>query len=295
MFNGAAYYVGILLIPQRYQAVNGASASRAGVLLLCATLVAPLFAFMGGAISGRFPAKTWIAGLIMTVAAVLILVAVATLSSLPVTKSISNEGFGFQVLLGAGLGMFSPVSYMVLMNTATNMELAPGTGALNMARSFGGTIGVAVTTAVHNNYLSKHLKDIVPPEVAESLKHSLLGLGNLNSDEVTQIREVFGHAYNEEFRVTTAFSAAGVVTCLSLAIVLYWRRNDPPANETIATAQALEAEKKAAKAAKVAEQVVEQTTSEPKSNSVSDEKQPEEISTATPASTKGDGEILATK
>ncbi|KAH8426659.1 uncharacterized protein LDX57_004393 [Aspergillus melleus] len=111
LFTGFAFYTSIILLPQRFQAVNGVSASRAGVLLLTLTLCLPFFSLVTGMILSK---KSEITFFLYSFGSALILISTACLSDLPVEKAMSDSQYGFQVLMGAGLGVISTTQYIGL-------------------------------------------------------------------------------------------------------------------------------------------------------------------------------------
>lgn len=50
---GACFYAAIILLPQRFQAVNGISAQRAGIDLLSFTIVSPVFSGLCGVLLAK--------------------------------------------------------------------------------------------------------------------------------------------------------------------------------------------------------------------------------------------------
>ncbi|KAL4861954.1 hypothetical protein BDV12DRAFT_203491 [Aspergillus spectabilis] len=116
LFTGFAFYTSIINLPQRFQVVNDISASRAGVLLLTMTLMTFTLLIFGS-------------GLIF--------------SELPDDHAVVDRQYGFEVLMGAGLGIVSTTQYVTLEMTFPARDMGAGTGAMNMLRAMGGCIGLA--------------------------------------------------------------------------------------------------------------------------------------------------------
>jgi hypothetical protein len=110
---GFAFYTSIITLPQRFQAVNSTSASRAGVLLLALTLCLPFFSLLTGAVLGKNPQWTMHVFLLGTA---LILTATACFSDLDTAGggAVADRQFGLQVIMGAGLGVVSTAQYFAL-------------------------------------------------------------------------------------------------------------------------------------------------------------------------------------
>jgi hypothetical protein len=111
---GFAFYTAIIILPQRFQAVNHVSASRAGVLLLTLTLTLPLFSLISGAILAKKPEMAYS---ILIFGAALVLTATACFSDLSVDHAVSDRQYGYEVLMGSGLGALSSTQYVALKLT----------------------------------------------------------------------------------------------------------------------------------------------------------------------------------
>ena len=101
-FVGAPYTIAIVQLPQRFQAVNAISPLGAGIRLLPFTFSAPCGSFS----ASFFASKPKIPPLLLLLlAAALQIAGSASLSTLPVGLAVSPAQYGYQVLLGYGLGM----------------------------------------------------------------------------------------------------------------------------------------------------------------------------------------------
>ena len=120
MTSGFIFYVAIIEIPQRFQIVNDLSAEHSGILLLPMTIVTPVFATVAGAAAGKKPhLSEWIT----LGGSLLSLVATALMGSLPTGISIPTAQYGYQVLLGAGLGLIMPPIFLILRLTVPQVRL----------------------------------------------------------------------------------------------------------------------------------------------------------------------------
>ncbi|OJJ60253.1 hypothetical protein ASPSYDRAFT_201631 [Aspergillus sydowii CBS 593.65] len=223
LFNGFTFYTSIIILPQRFQAVNAVSASRAGVLLLTQTVVSPFFSLFTGVFLSKKPKMTFFSIILGTA---LLLTATACFSVLPQTQSVCNQQYGFQVLMGAGLGMVSPSQYVALKMTFPERDTAAGTGAMNMLRAMGGCIGLAICDAL----LSSRLEDDLPPVLMGDSDLISLARGSLSSavsgmtdGQLTLVRRVYGRGYDDGFRVMIAFAAVNVLVAGLLGLTVYRR------------------------------------------------------------------------
>ncbi len=223
LFTGFTFYTSIIILPQRFQAVNAVSASRAGVLLLTQTVVSPFFSLFTGVFLSKKPKMTFFSIILGTA---LLLTATACFSVLPQTQSVCNQQYGFQVLMGAGLGMVSPSQYVALKMTFPERDTAAGTGAMNMLRAMGGCIGLAICDAL----LSSRLEDDLPPVLMGDSDLISLARGSLSSavsgmtdGQLTLVRRVYGRGYDDGFRVMIAFAAVNVLVAGLLGLTVYRR------------------------------------------------------------------------
>ncbi|KAJ5405759.1 MFS general substrate transporter [Penicillium sp. CMV-2018d] len=233
---GFAFYTAIIILPQRFQAVNHVSASRAGVLLLTLTLTLPLFSLICGGILSKKPEMTYS---LLIFGAVLVLTATACFSDLSVDHPVSNGQYGFEVLMGSGLGVLSSTQYVALKMTFLNRDTATGTGAMNMLRAMGGCIGLAVCDAMLSSRLDKDLPMVLSdnPELISIAKESLNTATGFSADQLALVRQVYGRGYNDGLQVMIAFAGANVVVA-GLLILNTYRRGGIDA--MVAAAQASE-------------------------------------------------------
>ncbi|KAL5041193.1 hypothetical protein BDW71DRAFT_192216 [Aspergillus fruticulosus] len=212
LLTGFAFYTSIINLPQRFQIVNDVSASRAGVLLLTMTLVLPLFSLVAGAVTAKAPQLTFT---LLTFGTVLILTSTACFSNLPDDHAIAGRQYGFEVLMGAGLGIVSTTQYVTLKMTFPSRDMAAGTGAMNMLRAMGGCIGLGICAAMLSSRLDNDLAGVLPGRSADQIqlaKNSLQGGTNgFSAEEIAGVRRVYGRGYDDGFQVMIAFAGANVV------------------------------------------------------------------------------------
>ncbi|KAL4964021.1 putative MFS multidrug transporter [Aspergillus stella-maris] len=212
LLSGFAFYTSIIILPQRFQAFNDVSASRAGILLLTLTLSFPFFTFVAGAVLSK---KPQLAFHLLILGTSLILASTACLSTLSNNRKGSNSQYGFEVLMGTGLGIITTTQYVVLKITFSNLDMAAATGAMNMLRALGGCIGLAICAAMLASRLEKDLPSALPGSSAEQIQaaRNSLHQGNngFSPDEIAAVRMVYGQGYDDGFRVMIVFAGANVL------------------------------------------------------------------------------------
>ena len=118
---GVCFYASIVLLPQRFQAVDGMSPMSAGIHLLPFTIVSPLFSIVCGVVLGKAQKS---AIYLMMAGAALTVVGVALIGSIPSgATSLSPEVYGYEVVLAAGSGFMMPPLIMMLKTEFNDADL----------------------------------------------------------------------------------------------------------------------------------------------------------------------------
>jgi MFS family permease len=169
----------LFLVPFYLERVLGHTASETGLLLspvpIALAIIAPLAGALTDRVGPRLPTT-----LGMAIAAVgLLSLALVPMPKLLVTLPIL-------AMLGAGLGLFTPPNNSSIMRVAPRERLGTAGGVLNMTRSIGTSLGVAMTGAVLALLLSEALGqpvastvDAPPAQLYLALRGSLLFLAAL--------------------------------------------------------------------------------------------------------------------
>lgn len=211
---GMPFYVIFVQLPQRFQTVNFTSAERAGILLLPATLVSPVGAMFSGLAAKKIPIET-----ILIVSTSVVMVAIGLLSSLPTYEHVWPGMYGYEILIGLGLGLTSPPYFMMIATSVKEKDIAVATGALNMVRTLGGCVAVAICSAVHREYLNGALPAILSSEQIAQIGDSNGFVTHLPEPLKSDIGNIFGRSYNKQFHVMLAFTGLNVIVTIILALV----------------------------------------------------------------------------
>lgn len=99
------------------------------------------------------------------------------------------------------------------------MSQAVAMGAITQIRVLGGTIGLAVCTAILNKHVRHSLSLVLPPQQISGILQSASSISNLDVTAEKAVRRVFAEGYNQQMRIMTYFST--VVFFVSL---LAWER-----------------------------------------------------------------------
>ena len=105
---GCCFYAAIILLPQRFQAVNGISAAQAGITMLPFTILSPFFSMVCGMLLSKVPrcaALVLVGSSTITIAGITLL---GSLSAMSAPLSITPKVYGFEMILAVGLGFMMP-------------------------------------------------------------------------------------------------------------------------------------------------------------------------------------------
>ena len=208
------FYVIFVQLPQRFQTVNFTTAERAGILLLPCTLVAPIGALVAGLATKKIATEyVYIAG------TAVICIGTGLLGSFPTGTHLHAYPYGYEIIVGIGLGLASPPGYMLLSTSVAQKDTSVGTGALNMMRTLGGCVAVAICSALHREYTSDRLKIYLSPEQIAAVQTSGVALARIPEAEKSNVAGVFGESYNRQFLIMTAFTGFNFLIAILLAIV----------------------------------------------------------------------------
>jgi EmrB/QacA subfamily drug resistance transporter len=169
----------LFLVPFYLERILGYSATDAGVLLTPIPVALAIFAPVAGTLADRVGARPpTVAGMALSAVA-LVALAASPVPSLAFTLPIL-------ALLGIGLGLFTPPNNSSVMRAAPANRLGTAGGVLNMTRSVGTSLGVALTGAVLALLLSEEAGqqvvstiDATPAQLYMALRGAFLFLAVL--------------------------------------------------------------------------------------------------------------------
>lgn len=203
---------------QRFQAVNNATPSHAGVQLPTLTLTTLVFSFLAGAL---MPHRKPPVEYIILIAASLTAIGIGLVSCLPTGMMTLTAIYGYEVILGAGLAAVMPASYFLLKIHVPEEDIASATGVSNTARTISGCISFFIRTGLLHNSTDTRLAHILTPDQLAAIKESLANIESLSTEETREVRETFGNAYHRQFRVLVAFALCNVLVAGLLVLAVH--------------------------------------------------------------------------
>lgn len=206
---GLAMFGAISYIPLFAQDVLGRTATNSGIILMPMVIGLVIVSIISGQIisrTGRYKALA-VAGTAIVAAGILWL---STMNAGSTNAQLAER----MVVMGVGLGISMPIFNLVVQNAFSHTRLGVVTSSIQLSRSIGATIGVALMGTILNNQLA----------------HNLAGLGTkLNAN---QLSNVSGASLNPFIRnalsqsITRVFLIGGLIT--SLAFFASWLLREVP-------------------------------------------------------------------
>jgi EmrB/QacA subfamily drug resistance transporter len=182
---GMAMFGAMLYIPLFAQDVLGRTATNSGVILMPMVLsLVPASIFTGQIVSrtGKYKVIT-IFGMALTTVGLLWMSTVS-----PATTN--SELILHMVAVGIGLGIAMPVFNLVVQNAFPHSRLGVATASVQLFRSVGATVGVAVMGGILNSGLARRIGDIVSDPSIKQLSDSsnkALDYTNLHAGQLQQV------------------------------------------------------------------------------------------------------------
>ncbi|KAF1968563.1 MFS multidrug transporter-like protein [Bimuria novae-zelandiae CBS 107.79] len=215
MLSGFPYFVVIYSLPTHFQVVNNHSALASAIALLPMLGSAAVGATIAGAISSKknntFP--------VMMTGAVLMLIGTATLSTLDSVNHTQAKAYGLQVFVGLGFGLTVSTSSMIASVESEFRDNAVAQGIVAQVRVFGGSIGIATSTAILGIKQRQQLlgTGLLTPSQLQSLRDTM---SSLAPDAIVAVKQAYTDAFDDVLVVCSIISGV----CL-LVTIGCWQRS----------------------------------------------------------------------
>lgn len=215
----------LIQIPQRFMTVYGLSPFNAALRLLTFGAFVPAGSSIAAALMGKLKIPPCF---IILAGAALQLVGAILLSDIPTDTVIHPRQYGFQILLGTGIGFvacglillvpfamekrdlgksFASVGCSYYFRLSLTIK-AVGTASISQFRVLGGLISIGIATSLSTPYLRTHLTDVLPPELAYSVLEKTENMYSLPIEVREGVKAVFGKSFNLQIKMVIGFSAA---------------------------------------------------------------------------------------
>lgn len=208
---GFPYIALTIVIPERFQIVNGESVLMAGVHILPLLAACAVGSFLGGAISSKRNNTS----ITLVLASCLQLLGVGLMILVSHTDSEPESQYGFQAIFGLGVGLsFSAATIMTNIMASEDSERASAQGAVSQARVLGGCIGLSVCTVVFNDHVNKYPDDHLSDKQLDDLHRTPLSGLQLPLDLRDLVKDVYGGAFAQEIKIMVLVCAVMVLVSL---------------------------------------------------------------------------------
>ncbi|RDL33234.1 MFS general substrate transporter [Venustampulla echinocandica] len=219
---GYVQFSAVFSIPLRAQLVDLQTPVQAGIRLLPLVSATAVGSLIGGGAS----AKKNLTFYTMSIATALMMVGTGLLSTMPSDGSQTNAHYGWEVILGLGLGMsVSTATFMTSMEVEF-VDHAVAQGTVAQARILGGSFGLVASTIIMNNHMETSLKGAVTDEVLGKLFISPFSILDYGAIPALLFRESYISAFAQDMKLALYMSVVGFVTSLCI-----WQRHPPTVQE----------------------------------------------------------------
>jgi EmrB/QacA subfamily drug resistance transporter len=152
---GMAFFGAIIYIPVFAQLVLNFSATNAGIILL--PMIVGLT--IGSIVIGQVVNRTGKYKIFIISGLFIATIGVFTLTGLTPSSGYVDMAWRMAIA-GVGLGMAMPIFNLAVQNALPQKDLGAATSSIQLFRSIGGTVGLAIMGGLLNNFLANKITDI---------------------------------------------------------------------------------------------------------------------------------------
>lgn len=215
---GFAMFGGVLYLPLFQQAVQGASATNSGLLLLPMLLSMMVVSLVVGRIttsSGKYKVFPIAGGALMVVGLFLL----ATMDT-GTTRLVSGL---YMAVLGAGLGFLMQITMLVAQNSVDMKDMGVASSSATLFRTLGGSFGVALMGSLFTSRVTDTMSERLGPQAAKAS-----GSAQLDAASLAKLPEAVRDAYQHAVAAGThsAFLLGAAIAVLGF--VLAWFVKEVP-------------------------------------------------------------------
>lgn len=188
----------------------------------------------GSFLAGALSSKRNNTALTLIASSCLQLVGTGLLSTLSDVTTEIKAQYGYQVVLGLGIGLSLGSATIMTSVQASRADLAVAQGAVAQARVFGGAVGIAVCSILFNTRVAREMAGAMDPADLEALHRSPAITSYLPAAHQQRVRRIYAAAFTSDVVVMMGVAAAAVLASLAT----FQRRPPPMPNTPAAVAAA---------------------------------------------------------
>ncbi|TFK49964.1 MFS general substrate transporter [Heliocybe sulcata] len=244
---GAAFFSINVDLPQRLQVVDSRSPIRAGIsmlpILVPVGVISPLAAIL--IVKTRsYRLLLWVSGALAPIGAGLISTLNGGADVIGGARTSYPHLYGYEIILGLSLGMTITISTIIIQMSVKPQSVGIATGFQAFARTLGGLIGLAVSTAVLNARVDSKLQSAFPDSHTRELivEGPTAVIPSLSPQLQAEVRQAYNSGYSLVFIIIAVWFSAGILATVGMKHVMPPpAAKDAPANEKPIALQDVEA------------------------------------------------------
>ncbi|KAJ4400533.1 MFS sugar transporter [Neurospora sp. IMI 360204] len=214
---GAAFMGSVYYLPIWFQAVKGATAVKSGIMNLPMLLATVILSVVAGALVS---ALGYYAPF-MILCSVISSIGYGLLTTFePDTKS--GKWIGYQILVGAGLGMGLQQSLMAVQTVLEMKDVSIGTALMVFMQTLGGALFVSIAQNVFTNKLVQYVGELAPG-FGDPENILLLGATSVQKTVDKSILPGVTQAYNNALTDVFVVFVAMAVASIFGALLVEWK------------------------------------------------------------------------
>ncbi|KAF2825549.1 MFS general substrate transporter [Ophiobolus disseminans] len=205
--SGCVMTVCVVQIPQRFIVLYGMSPLAAGIRLLPFAMMTPVGSIWAALLLDR---KLVTPNALLLVGGALQTIGVTLFATLTAGRETLPRQYGFQVLIGIGIGFVSTATFLLGPLKMEERDLAVGTGTVAQFRLLGGAIALAVVTCASTPLLRNTLLEAIPPEQTRAILERLKIMPSLPESMQAHVRTSFQRGFEWQMTILIGFAAAHI-------------------------------------------------------------------------------------
>jgi EmrB/QacA subfamily drug resistance transporter len=185
------------LLPFYFEELRGFSSQTSGLLLTPLPIAIMIVGPIAGFLVDRFPAR-----LLETLSLAIVAVSLFSLAQLGTSSSVQEIAV-LLIVVGIGQGLFAVPNSKAILDAAPASEQGQASGLLSTGQVVGGSLGIAVTSAIFAG-------------LGSGVAAALLGRhdSDLSPGQLAAAQSTFLDGFRVAFLVCAAFAVLGVLTAL---------------------------------------------------------------------------------